>query len=148
MAFLYSFVSSINKADKSLIYLAAAMLLFYFCSNVFPILKNVYFDCILYDFITISIILILFTFCFKAPLASYYIILGLLINSLLTLFIYYDLYVREDVDEWWLWSIYSIGGSFIDALMIISLVINVNILKKNQLKKQFNLVVQSDAPNG
>lgn len=107
----------------------------YFCSDFFPILENVYLDWILFDFITISIILILLNLCLKAPLASYYIISGLLINSLLTFFIYYDLFVRDNIVEWWLWSVYSIGVNSIDVLMIISLIINTNTLKENQLKR-------------
>ncbi|KYL35436.1 hypothetical protein A2I96_13930 [Pseudoalteromonas tetraodonis] len=148
MAFLYSLVSSINKADKSLTYLAAIMFSSYFCSDFFPILENVYLDWILFDYITISIILILLNFCLKAPLASYYIILGLLINSLLTFFIYYDLFVRGNIDEWWLWSVYSLGVNFIDVLMIISLVINTSILKKRQVKKQLNLAIRNNPSNG
>ncbi|MGO2180889.1 MAG: hypothetical protein ACTH36_00935 [Pseudoalteromonas nigrifaciens] len=48
---------------------------------------------------------------------------------------YYDLYVLENIDEWWLWSVYSIGVNVIDLLMIAVLFINKDFLGLIKLKR-------------
>ncbi|MGB2709079.1 MAG: hypothetical protein WBC41_13140 [Pseudoalteromonas nigrifaciens] len=56
-------------------------------------------------------------------------------NSLLMLVMYYDLYILENIDEWWLWSVYSIGVNVIDLLMIAVLFINKDFLGLIELKR-------------
>ncbi|WP_350545107.1 hypothetical protein [Pseudoalteromonas sp. 5-MNA-CIBAN-0065] len=48
---------------------------------------------------------------------------------------YYDLYILENIDEWWLWSVYSIGVNVIDLLMIAVLFINKDFLGLIELKR-------------
>ncbi|CAI87340.1 MULTISPECIES: hypothetical protein [Pseudoalteromonas] len=136
MAFLYSLVSGINKADKSLIYIAAIMMCSYTFSDLLPILNNIYLDWILYDLLTITILIAaIFTSYVLTSTASNYIILGLFVNACLTIAIYYDLYVLNNIDEWWLWSVYSIGVNVIDLLMIAVLFINKDFLGLIELKR-------------
>lgn len=136
MAFLYSLVSGINKADKSLIYIAAIMMCSYTFSDLLPILNNIYLDWILYDLLTITILIAaIFTSYVLTSTASNYIILGLFVNACLTIAIYYDLYVLDNIDEWWLWSVYSIGVNVIDLLMIAVLFINKDFLGLIKLKR-------------
>jgi len=54
---------------------------------------------------------------------------------LLMLVMYYDLYILENIDEWWLWSVYSIGVNVIDLLMIAVLFINKDFLGLIELKR-------------
>lgn len=136
MAFLYSLVSGINKADKSLIYIAAIMMCSYIFSDLLLILNNIYLDWILYDLLTITILIAaIFTSYVLTSTASNYIILGLFVNACLTIAIYYDLYVLDNIDEWWLWSVYSIGVNVIDLLMIAVLFINKDFLGLIELKR-------------
>lgn len=136
MAFLYSLVSGINKADKSLIYIAAIMMCSYIFSDLPLILNNIYLDWILYDLLTITILIAaIFTSYVLTSTASNYIILGLFVNACLTIAIYYDLYVLNNIDEWWLWSVYSIGVNVIDLLMIAVLFINKDFLGLIKLKR-------------
>lgn len=136
MAFLYSLVSGINKADKSLIYIAAIMMCSYIFSDLLLILNNIYLDWIIYDLLTITILIAaIFTSYVLTSTASNYIILGLFVNACLTIAIYYDLYVLNNIDEWWLWSVYSIGVNVIDLLMIAVLFINKDFLGLIKLKR-------------
>ena len=136
MAFLYSLVSGINKADKSLIYIAAIMMCSYIFSDLPLILNNIYLDWILYDLLTITILIAaIFTSYVLTSTASNYIILGLFVNACLTIAIYYDLYVLNNIDEWWFWSVYSIGVNVIDLLMTAVLFINKDFLGLIKLKR-------------
>lgn len=136
MAFLYALVSGINKADKSLIYIAAIMMCSYTFSDLLLILNNIYLDWILYDLLTITLLIAaIFTSYVLTSTASNYIILGLFVNACLTIAIYYDLYVLNNIDEWWFWSVYSIGVNVIDLLMIAVLFINKDFLGLIKLKR-------------
>ena len=136
MAFLYALVSGINKADKSLIYIAAIMMCSYTFSDLLLILNNLYLDWILYDLLTITLLIAaIFTSYVLTSTASNYIILGLFVNACLTIAIYYDLYVLNNIDEWWFWSVYSIGVNVIDLLMIAVLFINKDFLGLIKLKR-------------
>jgi len=136
MAFLYALVSGINKADKSLIYIAAIMMCSYTFSDLLPILNNIYLDWILYDLLTITLLIAaIFTSYVLTSTASNYIIFGLFVNACLTIAIYYDLYVLNNIDEWWFWSVYSIGVNVIDLLMIAVLFINKDFLGLIKLKR-------------
>jgi len=136
MAFLYSLVSGINKADKSLIYIAAIMMCSYTFSDLLPILNNIYLDWILYDLLTITLLIAaIFTSYVLTSTASNYIILGLFVNACLTIAIYYDLYVLNNIYEWWFWSVYSIGVNVIVLLMIAVIFINNDFLVLIKLKR-------------
>lgn len=132
MAFLFCLVSSINKENKSPVYLSALMLCSYIFGSYIRLLDNLYLNWAFYDFMTIVALLSLqyFNF-FKRNKAFLFLVLALTANGVLTLLLYYDLYVQYNFEAWWYWSVYSIGVNLIDVSMMLSLVINQ--LKSNRL---------------
>lgn len=132
MAFLYCLVSSINKDNKSPVYLSTLMLCSYIFSSYLKLLENLYLNWAFYDFMTIVALLSLqyFNF-FKRNKAFLFLVLALTANGVLTLLLYYDLYVQYNFEAWWYWSVYSIGVNLIDVSMMLSLVVNQ--LKSNRL---------------
>ena len=132
MAFLYCLVSSINKEKKSPVYLSALMLCSYIFGSYVRLLDNLYLNWAFYDFITIVALLSLQYFnVFKRNKAFLFLVLALTANGVLTLLLYYDLYVQYNFEAWWYWSVYSIGVNLIDVSMMLSLVVNQ--LKSNRL---------------
>ncbi|TMO71572.1 hypothetical protein CWC17_16310 [Pseudoalteromonas sp. S3785] len=132
MAFLYCLVSSINKENKSPVYLSALMLCSYIFGSYIRLLDNLYLNWAFYDFITIVALLSLQYFnVFKCNKAFLFLVLALTANGVLTLLLYYDLYVQYNFEAWWYWSVYSIGVNLIDVSMMLSLVVNQ--LKNNRL---------------
>ena len=132
MAFLFCLVSSINKENKSPVYLSALMLCSYIFGSYIRLLDNLYLNWAFYDFITIVALLSLQYFnVFKRNKAFLFLVLALITNAVLTLLLHYDLYVLYNFEPWWYWSVYSIGVNVIDVLMMLSLVVNQ--LKSNRL---------------
>lgn len=132
MAFLFCLVSSINKENKSPVYLSALMLCSYIFGSYIRLLDNLYLNWAFYDFITIVALLSLQYFnVFKRNKAFLFLVLALITNAVLTLLLHYDLYVLYNFEPWWYWSVYSIGVNVIDVLMMLSLVVNQ--LKSNWL---------------
>ncbi|MDN3406916.1 MULTISPECIES: hypothetical protein [Pseudoalteromonas] len=149
MAVLYCFVKSINTPNKSSLYLAATMLCSYVLSDYLYIVEHVYFNWIVYDFLTIAFIAFAIKKAKVTPsLPAYFIIVGLTINSVLVGFIYYDLYILGNTQEWWFWSFYSISINLIDILMIASLVINLDYVNINQGAKALKPMVKNGVSNG
>lgn len=149
MAFLYCFVKSINIPHKSSLYLAAIMLCSYVLSDYLYIVKHVYLNWIVYDFFTIAFIILAIKKAFVTlSLPAYFIIVGLTINSVLVGFIYYDLYILGNTQEWWFWSFYSISINLIDILMIASLVTNLDPVNINRYRKTITLIDISGLSNG
>lgn len=125
MAFLYCLVSSINKEYKSPVYLSALMLCSYIFSSYLKLLDNLYLNWALYDFITILALFTLQFFnAFNRTKVFLFLVLALTSNAVLTMILYYDIYILYNFEPWWYWSVYSIGVNVIDVLMILSLVIN------------------------
>ena len=133
MAFLFCLVSSINKENKSPVYLSALMLCSYIFGSYIRLLDNLYLNWAFYDLITIVALLSLQYFnVFKRNKAFLFLVLALTANAVLTLLLYYDLYVLYNFEPWWYWSVYSIGVNFIDVLMMLSLVINHRMVNPSQ----------------
>ena len=133
MAFLFCLVSSINKENKSPVYLSALMLCSYIFSSYVKLLDNLYLNWALYDFITIAALLTLQYFdVFKRSKAFLFLVLALTANGVLTLLLYYDLYVQYNFEPWWYWSVYSIGVNVIDVLMMLSLMVNHRMVNPSQ----------------
>ncbi|KTF12907.1 hypothetical protein ATS74_05580 [Pseudoalteromonas sp. H103] len=125
MAFLFCLVSSINKENKTPVYLSALMLCSYIFSSYIKLLENLYLNWALYDFITIAALLTLQYFdVFKRTKAFLFLVLALTANAVLTLLLYCDIYILYNFEPWWYWSVYSIGVNVIDVLMMLSLVFN------------------------
>ncbi|ODS15890.1 hypothetical protein BCD66_03635 [Pseudoalteromonas tetraodonis] len=135
MALLYTFVSSINTANKLLVYLASIMFFSYLIGDFLLVFKNVYLNWIFFDFATVCIIFIITkASSFESDVAKNYIVSGLLINACLTYAIYIDLYINWNSEPWWLWSLYSMGVNIIDLIMIIAIFINKDFLGLVRLK--------------
>ena len=135
MAFLYCLASSINKENKSSVYLSALMLCSYVSSGYINLIESLYLNWALYDFITILALFILQYFkVLQCSSAFYFIIISLTINAVLTLILHYDLYVLYNYEPWWYWSVYSIGVNAIDILMILSLIFNKSLIQILPLK--------------
>ncbi len=131
MAFLYCLASTINKENKSTVYLSTLMLFSYISSGYISLLESLYLNSALYDFFTILALLTLQHFkILQRSTAFHFIIFALTINAVLALILHYDLYVLYNYEPWWYWSVYSIGVNMFDVLMILSLVLNKN-LKNN-----------------
>ena len=138
MAFLYCLASTINKENKSTVYLSALMLCSYISSGYISLLDSLYLNSALYDFITILALLILEYFkVLHRSIAFHFIIFALIINAVLTLILHYDLYVLYNYEPWWYWSVYSIGVNMFDVLMILSLVFNKNTIFKRGVTLNF-----------
>ena len=135
MALLYTFVSSINTANKLLVYLASIMFFSYLIGDFLLVFKNVYLNWIFFDFATVCIIFIITkASSFESDVAKNYIVSGLLINACLTYAIYVDLYINWNSEPWWLWSLCSMGVNIIDLIMIIAIFINKDFLGLMKLK--------------
>jgi len=135
MAFLYCLVSSINKENKSPVYLSALMLCSYIFGSYIKLLDNLYLNWAFYDFITIVALLTLQYFdVFKRTKAFLFLVLALTANAVLTLLLYCDIYILYNFEPWWYWSVYSIGVNVIDVLMMLSLVFNQ--LKSNRFSEK------------
>lgn len=110
MAFLYCLVSSINKENKSPVYLSALMLCSYIFSSYIKLLENLYLNWALYDFITIIALFTLQYFIvFQRTKVFLFLVLALTANAVLTLLLYCDIYILYNFEPWWYWSVYSIG---------------------------------------
>ena len=147
MAMLFTFVSSINTANKSLVYLATIMLSSYLLSDFTLVFQNAYLNWISFDIATILIIFLAQkVLSFQSPIAKNYIVSGLLINACLTYAIYVDLYINWNSEPWWLWSLYSMGVNIVDLLMIIAIFINKDFLGLVRFKN-FLLQVRAKLPS-
>lgn len=133
MAFLFCLVSSINKENKTPVYLSALMLCSYIFSSYIKLLENLYLNWALYDFITIAALLTLQYFdVFKRTKAFLFLVLALTANAVLTLLLYCDIYILYNFEPWWYWSVYSIGVNVIDVLMMLSLMVNHRMVNPSQ----------------
>ena len=138
MAFLYRLASTINKENKSPVYLSALMLCSYVSSGYIDLLEGLYLNSMLYDFVTILALLILEYFkVLHRSIAFHFIIFALIINAVLTLILHYDLYVLYNYEPWWYWSVYSVGVNMFDVLMFLSLVFNKNTIFKRGVALNF-----------
>ena len=135
MAMLFTFVSSINTPNKSLVYLAMIMLSSYLLSDFTLVFQNAYLNWISFDIVTILIIFLAQkVLSFQSSVAKNYIVSGLLINACLTYAIYVDLYINWNSEPWWLWSLYSMGVNIVDFVMIAIFFINKDFLGLVRLK--------------
>ena len=107
MAFLYTLVSKINKKDKGTTHLAFIMMTSYFLSAFLDYETVTLIDWATYDVLTIGVIIVWGVLIKKPkPIAFMYLIVGLSINACLFFAMYYDIYVLEQTEVWWLWTLY------------------------------------------
>ena len=116
MAFLYSLVTSINKPKKEALWLSLIMSVSY-SSSLFIDIQNIsYMKLLLFDLVTILVILVVSNFLTKNVISTY-LLLGLSISS-----------------PWWFWSFYSLGINLMDFMMIAIFFINKDFLGLVRLK--------------
>ncbi|MBE0457502.1 hypothetical protein NDQ71_08715 [Pseudoalteromonas sp. KG3] len=127
------------KRDKVLLITSFVTFISYFVSDhLFTWFENsgIYLQWALYDIATLSLILA-GAFIVKASLKSpafVYVVIGLLANTFLFFFMYYDLHIIENTNPWILWDIYSFGVNIVDFTMIVALIVDRDILGLIKLK--------------
>ena len=144
MAFLYSLVSSINNADKSIVWLSFIMALSYSSSMFIDMDAITYFDFFLFDIITLFVI-ILSGFYIKISGVYIYLLFGLGINTLLFFAMYIDNDVMHHYEFWWFWWVYIVGINFTDLTMVLVFFIGKDVLKLAWLEGKLNKVFNKGA---
>lgn len=140
LAFLlnaFFYVSGISK-NTSLLATSFMMAASYFTSNHFINLSadhtDIYLSWILYDVVTIGLILgVNKLLTQKLCVAAYYIILGLVLNATLCAVLHVDLRVLLNREPWWFWYFYTLSINIIDVCMVAALIINRDYLRLNFL---------------
>jgi len=117
MAFLYSFVSSINKPDKKRVGLSLVMTVSYLSSLFIDIQTVQYLDFFYFDMATIFSVVILNLFI-KERLISVYLLAGLSVNAILFLGMYLDTVVYNNYEPWLFTIVYSWLVNFNDFVMV------------------------------
>lgn len=117
MAFLYSFVSSINKADKKRVWLSLVMTASYLSSLFIDIQTIRYLDFFYFDIATIFALVILNLFI-KERLISAYLLTGLSVNAILFLGMHLDTVVYKNYEPWFFTVLYSWLVNFNDLAMV------------------------------
>lgn len=137
MAFLFKLVSRVNNPDKSVVQLCFLMAFSYLLSDIYRFSYSNYFNWLIYDLITIMVLIVWFIYIKKHHfVVLYYILIGLGVNSFLMMVTHFDIYILNNREQWWLWSVYSYGVNTVDLLMIMVLITEKDFLF---LKKPLNL---------
>ena len=125
MALLFNLVSfsDSRSRDRSPLRVAIVICVSYLSTVPLPYGFYLYPLYVFADILTIAMILIVQYRRAKIP-AMYYCIFFLFLNGVLHTAIFIDLDIVGTDDSWWLWSVYSIGINFNDAMMIIVLIVN------------------------
>ncbi|WP_462157380.1 hypothetical protein [Pseudoalteromonas sp. GB56] len=125
MALLFNLVSYSDPSmrSRSPLWITVIINISYACTS--PISPNyfLYPSYILADLLTIACIFWVQKYRYRTA-AFYYCCFFLCCNSLLHTAIFIDFDVLGNTDAWWLWTLYSTGINFNDAMMIIVLIIN------------------------
>ncbi len=137
MAFLYSLAISINKSDKTAVWLSLVMSISYSSSLFINIQHISYLQLFLFDITTIFAIIILRLFIIE-NIISIYLLLGLIINSSLFLGMYIDVSVFNNYEPWWFWFFYSIVINLADFMMLAIFFINKDFLALAAIKIWFH----------
>tara|TARA_B110000240_G_scaffold75441_1_gene85906 strand:+ start:1883 stop:2389 length:507 start_codon:yes stop_codon:yes gene_type:complete len=117
MAFLYSFVSSINKADKKRVWLSLVMTVSYLSSLFIDIQTIRYLDFFYFDIASIFALVILNLFI-KERLIFVYLLAGLSVNAILFLGMHLDTVVYKNYEPWLFTVLYSWLVNFNDFAMV------------------------------
>ena len=117
MAFLYSFVSSINKADKKRVWLSLVMTVSYLSSLFIDTSAMLYLAFFYFDIATIFALVILNLFI-KERLISAYLLTGLSVNAILFLGMHLDTVVYKNYEPWLFTVLYSWLVNFNDFAMV------------------------------
>ena len=137
---LFFYISGIVK-NMSLVVTSSIMAMSYFTSNHLFSLEGgtwLYVEWIAYDFLTIMLIFVIHKFYgFKRCSSVHYVYVGLTLNALLCFFVFVDIHILEETEEWWFWSVYSFSINMIDVMMVSSLILNRDFLSLNKALFKF-----------
>ena len=142
MAFFFNvFVFALDIKRKTTLLLSSFIMMVSYSASDYlftwlSIENSVYLEWVLYDYATIFALFLTYSFIGKATRSFIYIIVGLLINSMLSLSIYYDLYLNGNREPWFLWDLYTFGVNIIDLTMIIALIVDRDFLGLHTLKNK------------
>ena len=142
MAFLYSFVSSINTPDKKRVWLSLVMTVSYLSSLFIDIQTIRYLDFFYFDIATIFALVVLNLFI-KERLISAYLSTGLSVNAILFLGMHLDTVVYNNYEPWLFTVLYSWLVNFNDFAMVAVFFIKKDFLGLVKLK---NVVLNLKAP--
>ncbi|KTD95619.1 MULTISPECIES: hypothetical protein [unclassified Pseudoalteromonas] len=117
MAFLYSFVSSINKPDKKRVWLSLVMTVSYLSSLFIDIQTVLYLDFFYFDMATIFALVVL-NLIIKERLIFAYLLVGLSVNAILFLGMHLDTVVYNNYEPWLFTIVYSWLVNFNDFAMV------------------------------
>lgn len=140
MAFFFNvFVFALDIKRKTTLLLSSFIMMVSYSASDYlftwlSIENSVYLDWVLYDYATIFALFITYSFIGKTTRSFIYIIIGLFINSILSLSIYNDLYLNGNREPWFLWDLYTFGVNIIDLIMIIALIVDRDFLGIHKLK--------------
>ncbi|MBW4967518.1 hypothetical protein KZZ04_14215 [Pseudoalteromonas sp. CR1] len=142
MAFLYSFVSSINKPDKKRVWLSLVMTVSYLSSLFIDIQTVLYLDFFYFDIATIFALVILNLFI-RERFIFVYLLVGLSVNAILFLGMHLDTVVFNNYEPWLFTIVYSWLVNFNDFAMVAVFFIKKDFLGLVKLK---NVVFNRKAP--
>ena len=129
MAFLYNLVSRLNNPDKAIVQVAFIMASSYLLSDLYKFTHSNYLNWLIYDILTVLVLVMWHYHIIKKDISIiYYLYIGLAFNSILMIAIHTDIYILDNKEQWWLWSVYSLGVNLSDSMMIIALVFNKDFL--------------------
>ncbi|WP_058373953.1 hypothetical protein [Pseudoalteromonas translucida] len=142
MAFFFNtFVFSLGvKRNTTLLLSSFIMMASYTISDYFftwlSVRNSVYLDWALYDYATIFILALAYFVTKKTTCSFLYIILGLVLNSIFSLCMYFDIYVSGNREPWLFWDVYTFSVNIIDLLMIVALIVDRDFLGLHKLKNK------------
>ncbi|KKN68853.1 hypothetical protein LCGC14_0447190 [marine sediment metagenome] len=142
MAFFFNvFVFSLDiKRNTTLLLSSFIMMLSYTASDYFftwlSIENSLYLDWALYDYATVIALLSVYLLLKKTTPSFMYILIGLIVNSLLSLCMYLDMYVNNNREPWFLWDLYTFSVNIIDLIMIVILIVDRDLLGLHKLKNK------------
>nr|WP_231612971.1 MULTISPECIES: hypothetical protein [unclassified Pseudoalteromonas] len=142
MAFFFNvFVFALDIKRKTTLLLSSFIMMVSYSASDYlftwlSIENSVYLDWVLYDYATIFALFLTYSFFGKTTRSFIYIIIGLFINSTLSLSIYNDLYLNGNREPWFLWDLYTFGVNIIDFIMIIALIVDRDFLGFHKLKNK------------
>ncbi|MEG3760214.1 hypothetical protein V5096_19980 [Pseudoalteromonas carrageenovora] len=140
MAFFFNvFVFSLDiKRNTTLLLSSFIMMLSYTASDYFftwlSIENSLYLDWALYDYATVAALLSIYLLLKKTTPSFMYLLIGLIVNSLLSLCMYLDMHVNNNREPWFLWDLYTFTVNIIDLIMIVVLIVDSDLLGLHKLK--------------
>lgn len=140
MAFFFNIFLYLATPKKNLVLLLSSATIFfsYFTSDYFFSwfsTTETYLHWAIWDLVTLALLLIIWKFSNSPiPTAFKYLCIGLVVNSILFLMIYYDIFIKYNKEPWILWDVYSFGVNIVDFTMIVALIVDRDILGLIKLK--------------